>query len=109
MSIDHVVYAVADLGAGVEELARRLGVRPAAGGRHAGRGTHNALLGLGGGAYLEVIALDPSQPAPPEPLPFAIDRLRLPRLAGWAWRTDDIERDAAAARARGADPAGCSR
>ena len=104
MMVDHVVYGVADLRAGVDELAERLGVRPAAGGRHVGRGTHNALLGLGGPAYLEVIAIDPDQPAPDGPLAFALDRLRLPRLVGWATRTSDVGGQAARARERGYDP-----
>jgi hypothetical protein len=104
MTIDHVVYGVADLEAGVAELAARLGVRPAAGGRHVGRGTHNALLGLGGSAYLEVIAVDPEQPAPAGPLPFGLDRVTLPRLVGWASRTAEIDRRRAEAVARGHDP-----
>jgi hypothetical protein len=104
MTVDHIVYGVEELEAGVEELAARLGVRAAPGGRHVGRGTHNALLGLGGSTYLEVIALDPGQPAPPAPLPFALDRVRLPRLVGWASRTADIDRQVALARERGRDP-----
>jgi hypothetical protein len=104
MSIDHIVHGVEDLEAGIEELAERLGVRPAMGGRHVGRGTHNALLGLGGGVYLEVIAIDPEQPAPAAPTAFSLDRLRLPRLVGWASRTTDIDGQAAAARAAGHDP-----
>jgi len=104
MNVDHVVYGVEVLGDGADELAERLGVRPAAGGTHVGRGTHNALLGLGGGAYLEVIALDPDQPRPAGPLPFALDRLRLPRLVGWASRAVDIEGQRARAAALGHDP-----
>jgi hypothetical protein len=98
------VYGVEDLAAGVEELAERLGIRPAPGGRHVGRGTHNALLGLGGGAYLEVIAIDPTQPPSPEPVAFALDRVRLPGLVGWASRTADIDGLAEAVRALGFDP-----
>lgn len=104
LTVDHMVYGVSDLRAGVDEVAERLGVRAADGGRHVGRGTHNALLGLGAGAYLEVIAVDPEQPAPPGPLPFGLDRLRLPRLVGWASRTTDIERRRAQALERGHDP-----
>jgi hypothetical protein len=104
LTIDHVVYGVEDLEAGVEELAERLGVRAAAGGRHLGRGTHNALLGLGGAVYLEVIARDPEQPPAAGPLSFGLDRARLPRLVGWAARTADIEERAACARAHGYDP-----
>ncbi len=104
MSADHVVYGVTDLAAAVDELADRLGVRPAAGGKHVGRGTRNALLGLGGGTYLEIIAPDPEQDRAPGPLSFGLDRVRLPRLVGWAWRTTDIERYLRDARARGFDP-----
>lgn len=102
--VDHIVYGVDDLAAAVDELAERLGVRPASGGKHVGRGTHNALLALGGAAYLEVIALDPEQPRPDGPVPFGLDRVRLPRLVGWASRSGDIEADRARARARGYDP-----
>ncbi|HSR25840.1 MAG TPA: VOC family protein, partial [Candidatus Eisenbacteria bacterium] len=104
MTVDHIVYGVDDLEVGVAELADRLGVRPAPGGRHVGRGTHNALAALGGGAYLEVIALDPEQPRPAGPLPFGLDRRRLPRLVGWASRTADIEGQRARALERGYDP-----
>ena len=104
MRTDHVVYGVADLAAGMDELAERLGVRPAPGGRHVGRGTHNALLGLGDGSYLEVIAADPEQAPSAGPMAFALDRHRLPRLVGWACRTADLDGRAAAARERGYDP-----
>jgi hypothetical protein len=104
MRPDHVVYGVADLGAAVDELAERLGVRPAPGGRHVGRGTHNALLGLGGGTYLEVIAADPEQAPFAGPLSFALDRLGLPRLVGWACRADGLDARVGAARKRGYDP-----
>src|SRR5215467_924818 len=102
--IDHIVYGVDDLRAGIVDLAERLGVRAAAGGKHVGRGTHNALLALGGGSYLEIIAIDRDQPASAEPVPFALDSLRLPRLVGWATRVTDIEQSAQRARDRGFDP-----
>jgi hypothetical protein len=51
---DHLVYAVPDLAAAVAEFEARTGIRPAAGGSHAGRGTANFLVGLGS-AYLEIM------------------------------------------------------
>ncbi len=101
MTVDHIVYGVRDLGAGMDELAALLGVRAAPGGRHVGLGTHNALLALGDRSYLEIIALDPSQPWPPPARPlFALDRMSLPRVVGWAMSTPDV--DALVARARSA-------
>lgn len=44
MTIDHLIYGVPDLTDAVDQLERRFGVRAAAGGKHLGVGTHNALL-----------------------------------------------------------------
>src|SRR5215510_12628828 len=104
MTVDHIVYGVDDLQAGIDELAGRLGVRAAPGGKHVGRGTHNALLELGGDSYLEIIALDPDQAQAASPVAFALDRIRLPRLVGWATRVTDIELRARQARELGYDP-----
>jgi hypothetical protein len=102
--IDHIVYGVLDLEAGTAGLKRRLGMRAYAGGRHPGRGTHNALLGLGGQAYLEVIARDPDQGPPAGPLPFALEGLTEPRLVGWAIRVHGIDDFVERARTAGYDP-----
>jgi hypothetical protein len=102
--LDHLIYAVPDLEAATRELGEALGVRPALGGAHAGRGSHNALLALGEGRYLEVIASDPGQPEPPRPRPFGLDEITAPRLATWAVRATAIEEAAAEAAAMGCDP-----
>ncbi len=102
--LDHLVYAVPDLGAAVVEVERALGLRPLPGGRHEGLSTHNALLPIGAGAYLELIAADPEQPAPAGPRPFGLDALERPRLVTWAARSDDLAASIRAARARGYDP-----
>jgi hypothetical protein len=105
LSIDHLVYATPDVDRTVEELAERLGVRASAGGRHPGFGTRNALLDLGGGAYLEIIGVDPEAAAPPEGRrPFGVDRIEVPRLVTWAAQAVGIEACVGRARERGHDP-----
>ena len=92
--VDHLVFAAPDLDATVGDLERRLGVRPAAGGRHPGEGTRNAIVGLGPRCYLEVIGPDPEAPAPARPRWFGIDGLRSARLVTWAVRDPALERQA---------------
>jgi hypothetical protein len=65
--IDHVVLAVPNLADGVAEFRRLIGVDPVIGGSHTNLGTANYLVGLGGGAYLEIIGPDPDQPDPARP------------------------------------------
>jgi hypothetical protein len=63
-------------------------------------GTHNALLRLAASSYLEVIAVNPSAPAPARPRWFQLDRVGPadpPRLAAWVAWTSDIRATAAAA------------
>ena len=99
--IDHLVFAVPDLDRGVALIEERLGVRAAPGGRHVGRGTHNALLSLGAATYLEIIAPDPEQTDHTLPLPFGLEDGGAARLVTWAAKAPDIERRCQAARAAG--------
>ena len=63
--VDHLVWATPDLDEGIRELERLTGVRASPGGKHPSWATHNALLALGPGIYLEILAPDPSVPRPP--------------------------------------------
>ncbi len=63
VKIDHIILGINDLERGVEEFSRLTGVRPAFGGVHPGRGTHNALASLGDGSYVEIVALNPAEPS----------------------------------------------
>ncbi|CAN5304944.1 VOC family protein [soil metagenome] len=102
--LDHLVFGCPDLAAGVEQVQALTGVRPVPGGQHVGRGTANYLLGLGGGAYLEIVGPDPNQPGHTGPRPFDVAELDAARLVTWAIRTDDVDQAIAAARTAGHDP-----
>ena len=101
--LDHLVIACADLAQGADWAAARLGATPVAGGQHPLMGTHNRLLGLGGEvyprSYLELIAIDPSAPAPGRARWFGLDepalqaRLRAqgPELVAWVARSAMVD------------------
>jgi len=96
--IDHVVIGARTLAEGAAFIAAHLGVAPQPGGKHAGIGTHNMVLGLGPSCYLEVIAPDPDQPTPPHPRPFDLDDPGMhmmleagPRLIAWVARTATLD------------------
>jgi len=100
-AVDHLVLACPDLDAGIDAVARLVGVRASAGGSHPGGGTRNALLSLGPSAYLEIIGPDRDAPAPDRPRLFGIDALRAPRLAAWAAKATDLDALSAQAARRG--------
>ena len=91
LKVDHLVYGTPDLNQGIAEIEKLLGVRATPGGQHPGRGTHNALLGLGPTTYLEIIAPDPEQPPPKTPRPFGIDGVKEPRLIAWAAKGNELD------------------
>ena len=90
--LDHLVYATPDVDATIADLETQLGVRAAIGGRHVGRGTRNALIGLSEFSYLEIIGPDVTQREIARPLWFGIDSLTAPRLVTWAIQLGDVER-----------------
>jgi hypothetical protein len=87
--IDHVILGIADLQKGIADLELATGAHAEYGGAHLGRGTHNALLSLGDRHYLEIIALNPDDPADAGEMK---DLRTLTSLTpvGWAVRSDDL-------------------
>jgi Glyoxalase-like domain len=83
--VDHLVYATADLERGIAEVEQLLGIRASLGGQHPIWGTRNALVALGPGSYLEIIASDhQDHSSPAEGRPFGLEALGSSRLVGWA-------------------------
>lgn len=104
IACDHIVYAGPDLQELIEQVRISTGVAAVPGGSHEGRGTANALLGLGHGSYLELLGPDPYQAEPAGPRPLRVDEVPAPTVVGWAVRTPSITHLANSARADGYDP-----
>jgi hypothetical protein len=102
-AVDHLVWVTPDLARGVDEIEALTGVRASPGGKHPSWATRNALLSLGPGVYLEILAPDSSAPAPARERPFGLDRLERPRLATWAAREGDLAARIAAVAGIGID------
>lgn len=91
--LDHLAVTAFSLEAGAAFVQETLGVAPQAGGEHPRMATHNLLLRLGDAMFLEVIAPNPSAPAPGRPRWFGLDGLDSrspPSLSTWVARTADI-------------------
>jgi len=99
--VDHLVFTVPDLQAGIDAAEQLFGVRAAPGGQHPGLGTRNALIALGPASYLEIIGPDPEQPRPPGGRRFGIDDLKAPHLLTWVAKGKSLETFAAGANAHG--------
>ena len=97
--LDHILVGAPDLDSASDAIARQTGVRPMPGGSHPGAGTRNALLSLGNGAYLEIIAPDPSQKA--ADFGKFVSQLAKPTPLGWALHTGDLGALHSALAARG--------
>jgi glyoxalase-like protein len=84
--IDHILLGIDDLDRGAKAFEEATGVKPVYGGKHP-RGTHNALVSLGDGTYVEIIAVQKGA-TPPED--FA-ELAQLHTLApiGWAVSSKD--------------------
>lgn len=87
--VDHILLGVPDLQSGTKAFEQATGAKPVYGGKHPGRGTENALVSLGDGVYLELIAPQ-LRPDGTSDLLQALAVLKEPRLIGWAAHSADI-------------------
>ena len=98
---DHLVVAVRSLPEGIAEFEKLTGVKAGVGGKHPGRGTENALVSLGGGAYLEIIA--PQGDAKLSPQDEAMRTLDRLKVINWAISVSDVDEAVAALKAAGVE------
>ena len=92
MELDHLAVAGETLAEAVAHIEEALGVEMLPGGKHDHFGTYNRLLGLGGGLYLEAIAIDPEAEKPGQARWFDLDRFSGgPRLQNWICRVRDMD------------------
>src|SRR5438477_3629753 len=97
--LDHLTVAAPTLEAGVAHVQRALGVVAAPGASHPLMGTHNHLMQLGNGAFLEIMAPDNSI-TPRRTRWFSLDdpamRARLeksPQLISWVVGVPDLAQE----------------
>ena len=91
-AVDHIILAIDSLERGMDMFRRGTSIQPIYGGVHPGRGSRNALVSLGGGRYLEIIA-----PNPADTTKSGAERknalAKFHRLTpyGWAVQTNNID------------------
>lgn len=94
MIIDHLAVAGETLDAAVAHIEEALGVEMGPGGQHPRYGTHNRLIGLEEGLYLEAIAIEPGAEPQERPRWFDLDRFSGPaRLTNWIMRAADLQHE----------------
>ena len=97
MELDHIAVSGSTLAQATDTAEAALGVTLQPGGEHAVFHTHNTLLGLEDGLYLEAIAINPAAPSPTRPRWFDLDRFEGPaRLTNWICRCADLDATLAA-------------
>ena len=92
MRIDHVVYGTSDLDAAAARVEADLGLTAVAGGRHDGVGTHNRIVPLGDGTFIELLAVADADEAAGSELGAALlaGITRGDGLLAWAVAVEDV-------------------
>lgn len=97
MLLDHLAVSGETLEAAQNFVEEALGVPMQGGGEHAVFHTHNKLMGLADGLYLEAIAINPDAPEPDRPRWFDLDHFTGDaRLTNWICRSTTLDQDVAA-------------
>jgi hypothetical protein len=96
--IDHVIYGTSDLDAAARRVEKEVGVTAVAGGHHDGLGTHNQIVPLSDGTYIELLAVHDPDEASRSRVGAALQAAIAAGdgLLGWAVAVHDL--DAVAAR-----------
>ena len=96
MLLDHLAVSGSTLEAAQSYVEEALGVSMQGGGEHAVFHTHNKLMGLADGLYLEAIAINPTAPNPDRPRWFDLDSFSGDaRLTNWICRSTMLKQDIA--------------
>jgi hypothetical protein len=89
-NIDHFLLGINNLEKGILEFEKLTGIKPVYGGVHPNIGTHNALVSLKDGSYLEIIA--PEDPSKKLSGPFSgFENMNDLKLFGWAIGTTQLK------------------
>ena len=97
MRIDHVIYSTSDLDAAARRVEEAVGVAAVPGGRHEGLGTHNRIVPLDDGTFIELLAIADPGEASSSPVAAALQAAISARegLLGWAIAVPDVDEVAA--------------
>ena len=96
ITLDHIAVSGKTLEDASDHVASSLGVKLEDGGCHDRFGTHNRLLRLADGIYIEAIAINPEMEKPAYPRWFDLDNFcGKPRITNWICRSDNIQSEVA--------------
>ena len=91
ITLDHIAISGNTLEEATDFVSSRLGVKLQDGGCHDYFGTHNRLLRLSNGIYLEAIAINPRAKKITFPRWFNLDNFTgNPRITNWICRSEDL-------------------
>ncbi len=84
---DHIILAINNLDSGIQQVERLTGVKASYGGRHPDSLTENAIVSLGDGMYIEILA----PRADADSVPGYFRQLEQLTILGWAIGSSDLD------------------